>query len=99
MSSVCGTGLEAVGPLLARLGVDDAVAGHTGRIGWLAAAMAGLALVQFGAEFTRRYAAGKLALGVQHRLRTEVFDSSSAWTASNRTRCAPARWSPAPTAI
>ncbi len=75
MSSVCGTGLEAVGPLLARLGVDDAVAGHTGRIGWLAAAMAGLALVQFGAEFTRRYAAGKLALGVQHRLRTEVFDS------------------------
>ncbi|WP_442712868.1 ABC transporter ATP-binding protein [Streptomyces rimosus] len=72
---MCGTGLEAVGPLLARLGVDDAVAGHTGRIGWLAAAMAGLALVQFGAEFTRRYAAGKLALGVQHRLRTEVFDS------------------------
>ncbi|KAA6215183.1 ABC transporter ATP-binding protein [Streptomyces albofaciens JCM 4342] len=75
VSSVCGTGLEAIGPLLARLGVDDAVAGHTGRIGWLAAAMAGLALVQFGAEFTRRYAAGKLALGVQHRLRTEVFDS------------------------
>ncbi|WP_159393428.1 ABC transporter ATP-binding protein [Streptomyces rimosus] len=75
VSSVCGTGLEAVGPLLARLGVDDAVAGHTGRLGWLAAAMAGLALVQFGAEFTRRYAAGKLALGVQHRLRTEVFDS------------------------
>ncbi|WP_159394007.1 ABC transporter ATP-binding protein [Streptomyces sp. NRRL F-5755] len=75
VTSVCGTGLEAVGPLLARLGVDDAVAGHTGRIGWLAAAMAGLALVQFGAEFTRRYAAGKLALGVQHRLRTEVFDS------------------------
>ncbi|MET9296733.1 ABC transporter ATP-binding protein [Streptomyces sp. NPDC003077] len=75
VSSVCGTGLEAVGPLLARLGVDDAVAGHTGRIGWLAAAMAGLALVQFGAEFTRRYAAGKLALGVQHRLRTEVFGS------------------------
>ncbi|MFH8411209.1 ABC transporter ATP-binding protein [Streptomyces sp. NPDC018019] len=75
VSSVCGTGLEAIGPLLARLGVDDAVAGHTGRIGWLAAAMAGLALVQFGAEFTRRYAAGKLALGVQHRLRTEVFGS------------------------
>ncbi|MFF3275655.1 ABC transporter ATP-binding protein [Streptomyces chrestomyceticus] len=75
VSSVFGTGLEAVGPLLARLGVDDAVAGRTGRIGWLAAAMAGLALVQFGAEFTRRYAAGKLALGVQHRLRTQVFDS------------------------
>ncbi|MFH8346697.1 ABC transporter ATP-binding protein [Streptomyces sp. NPDC018045] len=75
VSSVFGTGLEAVGPLLARLGVDDAVAGHTDRIGWLAATMAGLALLQFGAEFTRRYAAGKLALGVQHRLRTQVFDS------------------------
>ncbi|MFE7118113.1 ABC transporter ATP-binding protein [Streptomyces sp. NPDC057654] len=75
LSSVLGTGLEAIGPLLARLGVNDAVAGNTGRIGWLAAALTALALVQFGAEFTRRYAAGKLALGVQHQLRTEVFSS------------------------
>ncbi|MEU7046382.1 ABC transporter ATP-binding protein [Streptomyces varsoviensis] len=75
LSSVLGTGLEAIGPLLARLGVNDAVAGNTGRIGWLAAALTALALVQFGAEFTRRYAAGKLALGVQHQLRTEVFAS------------------------
>lgn len=70
-----GTGLEAVGPLVARLGVNDAVAGHVDRIHLLVAALAGLALVQFGAEFVRRFVAGKLALAVQHRLRTRVFDS------------------------
>lgn len=75
LSSVFGTGLEAFGPLLAGLAVNDAVAGDTGRIGPLVALMGVLALVQFGAEFTRRFAAGKLALAVQHRLRTQVFDS------------------------
>ncbi|MFG2227272.1 ABC transporter ATP-binding protein [Streptomyces sp. NPDC048644] len=73
LSSVFGTGLEAFGPLLAGLAVNDAVQGHTDRIGPLVALLAALALVQFGAEFTRRFAAGKLALAVQHRLRTQVF--------------------------
>ncbi|MFE7610026.1 ABC transporter ATP-binding protein [Streptomyces celluloflavus] len=75
LSSVFGTGLEAFGPLLAGLAVHDAVAGDTSRIGPLVALLAALALVQFGAEFTRRFAAGKLALAVQHRLRTQVFDA------------------------
>ncbi|WP_158933526.1 ABC transporter ATP-binding protein [Streptomyces sp. NRRL S-1868] len=73
LSSVCGTGLEAVGPLVARLGVNDAVDGRTDRIHLLVAALTALAVVQFGAEFTRRFVAGKLALAVQHRLRTRVF--------------------------
>ncbi|MEU6357087.1 ABC transporter ATP-binding protein [Streptomyces sp. NPDC047072] len=75
LGSVLGTGLEALGPLLAGLAVNDAVAGRPGRAGVLAALLCALAVVQFGAEFTRRYAAGKLALAVQHGLRTQVFDS------------------------
>lgn len=75
LSSVFGTGLEAVGPLIARLGVNDAVDGHTSRIHLLVTVMAGLAVIQFGAEYTRRFVAGKLALAVQHQLRTRVFDS------------------------
>ncbi|OEV08643.1 ABC transporter ATP-binding protein, partial [Streptomyces nanshensis] len=75
LSSVLGTGLEAFGPLLARLAVNDAVAGHAHRIRLLVLGMAALALVQFGAEFARRFVAGKLALAVQHRLRTALFDS------------------------
>ncbi|MEV6396009.1 ABC transporter ATP-binding protein [Streptomyces sp. NPDC051907] len=75
LSSVFGTGLEAFGPLLAGIAVNDAVAGRTDRIGPLVALLAVLALVQFGAEFTRRFYAGKLALAVQHQLRTQVFDA------------------------
>ncbi|MEU6476555.1 ABC transporter ATP-binding protein [Streptomyces sp. NPDC047017] len=75
LSSVLGTGLEAFGPMLAGLAVNDAVAGRTHRVGVLAAVLCALAVVQFAAEFTRRFAAGKLALAVQHRLRTQVFGS------------------------
>ncbi|RII14264.1 putative ABC transporter ATP-binding protein [Streptomyces sp. YIM 130001] len=75
LSSVFGTGLEAFGPLIAGTAVNDAVAGRTHRAVELAVLLVVLALVQFGAEFTRRFYAGKLALAVQHQLRTQVFDS------------------------
>ncbi|WP_199550750.1 ABC transporter transmembrane domain-containing protein, partial [Streptomyces sp. N35] len=75
LSSVFGTGLEAFGPLLTGLAVNDAVAGRTDRVVVLVAVLCVLAVVQFGAEFTRRFYAGKLALAVQHDLRTQVFAS------------------------
>ncbi|RFU85617.1 ABC transporter ATP-binding protein [Streptomyces triticagri] len=75
LSSVFGTGLEAFGPLIAGTAVNDAVAGRSHRTVELAVLLVVLALVQFGAEFTRRFYAGKLALAVQHQLRTQVFDS------------------------
>ncbi|MFE9769303.1 ABC transporter ATP-binding protein [Streptomyces sp. NPDC005808] len=75
LGSVFGTGLEAFGPLIAGIAVNDAVAGHTHRVGVLVAVLCALAVVQFGAEFTRRFFAGKLALAVQHQLRTAVFAS------------------------
>ena len=68
-----GVGVEATTPLLTRLAVNDAVAGTTGRLGWLVAALAAVALVQFGTAFVRRYLGGRLSLDVQHDLRNAVF--------------------------
>jgi len=73
LASGIGVGMEAVAPLLTRLAVDDAVAGTTGRLGWLVAALVGVALLQFGSAFVRRYLGGRLSLDVQHDLRNAVF--------------------------
>ena len=77
VASAAGTGLEAVGPLFTRLGVNDAVAGTTSRLGWLIGVLVALALIRFAAAFLRRYFAGKLALDVQHDMRQAVFSSVS----------------------
>jgi ATP-binding cassette subfamily B protein len=77
VSSALGTGLEAVGPLVSRLGINDAVAGRTDRLGELITLLVVLAAVRFVGAFLRRYLAGKLALDVQHDLRTSVFASVS----------------------
>lgn len=74
-ASVLGVGLEAVGPLLTMVVVDDAVAGVTDRLTMLVALLAGLAVVRFAAAFARRYLGGRLALDVQHDLRRTVFAS------------------------
>jgi ATP-binding cassette, subfamily B, bacterial len=73
VASVFGVSLEAVGPLLTRVAVDDAVAGSTAVLGAVVVAVLALALVRFGAAFLRRYLAGRLALDVQHDLRRQVF--------------------------
>ncbi|OZM82076.1 ABC transporter ATP-binding protein [Pseudonocardia sp. MH-G8] len=73
VASVFGVSLEAVGPLLTRVAVDDAVAGSTAVLGAIVVAVLALALVRFGAAFLRRYLAGRLALDVQHDLRRQVF--------------------------
>ena len=70
-----GVGLGAVGPLLTRVVVDDAVAGSTAALVPVVTALVVLAVVQFGASFVRRYFAGRLSLDVQHDLRRHVFDA------------------------
>ncbi|MGH3672787.1 MAG: ABC transporter ATP-binding protein, partial [Pseudonocardiaceae bacterium] len=75
LSSGIGVGMEAITPLLTRLALDDAVAGTTQRLAWLVAALAGVALLQFGTAFLRRYLGGRLSLDVQHDLRTAVFST------------------------
>jgi ATP-binding cassette, subfamily B, bacterial len=72
---VIGVGLGAVGPLLTRVVVDDAVAGSTSALVPVVTALVVLALVQYGASFVRRFYAGRLSLDVQHDLRRRVFDA------------------------
>jgi ATP-binding cassette subfamily B protein len=75
LSSVLGVGLGALGPLLTRIVVDDAVAGSTAVLVPVVTALVTLALVQYGTSFVRRYFAGRLSLDVQHDLRRRVFDA------------------------
>jgi ATP-binding cassette subfamily B protein len=72
-SSVIGVGFQAAGPVLVKLVVDDAVAGQTGRLGWLVGALVLMELSTFATAFVRRYLGGRLALDVQHDLRQQVF--------------------------
>ena len=73
VSSVIGVGFQAAGPILVKFVVDDAVAGRTGRLGWLVSTLLIMELLTFGTAFVRRYLGGRLALDVQHDLRQQVF--------------------------
>ena len=73
VASALGVSLEAIGPLLTRVVVDDAVRGSTAVLVPVVLAFLGLALVRFAASFLRRYLGGRLALDVQHDLRRQVF--------------------------
>ncbi|HEX3787323.1 MAG TPA: ABC transporter ATP-binding protein [Pseudonocardiaceae bacterium] len=75
VASSLGIGLEAVGPLVTRVGVNDAVAGRTAGIAGLAVLLGVLALIRFVGAFLRRYLAGRLALSVQHDMRRSLFAS------------------------
>jgi ATP-binding cassette subfamily B protein len=73
VAAVLGVGLQAAGPLLVKLAVDDAVAGRTERLALLVGVLVGMELLTFGTAFLRRYLGGRLALDVQHDLRRAVF--------------------------
>uniref|UniRef100_UPI0015F0414C ABC transporter ATP-binding protein n=1 Tax=Pseudonocardia pini TaxID=2758030 RepID=UPI0015F0414C len=73
VASVLGVSLDALGPLLTRAAVDDAVQGVTDTLLTIVLAFLGLAVIRFGASFLRRYLAGRMALDVQHDLRRQVF--------------------------
>ncbi|MBK1785756.1 ABC transporter ATP-binding protein [Prauserella cavernicola] len=77
VAAVVGVGLQAAGPLFVRVAVDDAVAGDTSRLGWIAAAIVALQVLTFGSAFARRYLGGRLALDVQYDLRQAVFGAVS----------------------
>ncbi|BBG04359.1 ATP-binding cassette subfamily B protein [Pseudonocardia autotrophica] len=72
-ASMAGVGLEAVGPLVIREGVNGVVAGDTGVLMPAVLALLVLGVVKFAGAFVRRYLGGKMALNVQHDLRRAVF--------------------------
>ncbi|MBP2366087.1 ABC transporter ATP-binding protein [Pseudonocardia parietis] len=73
LASMAGVGLEAVGPLLIRSGVNGAVGGDPGVLTPVVLGLLALGAVKFAGAFVRRYLGGLMALNVQHDLRRAVF--------------------------
>jgi ATP-binding cassette subfamily B protein len=73
VSSMIGVGFQAAGPLVVKFVVDDAMAGETNGLGLLVGALVLMEVLTFVSAFLRRYLGGRLALDVQHDLRTQVF--------------------------
>ena len=76
-------------PLFQRSIIDNVIVTHRESVWPLAIGLAVAALAGFAGVYLRRYRGGKMALDVQHTLRTDLFESLSTWTARGRTRSTP----------
>ncbi|USQ88467.1 ABC transporter ATP-binding protein/permease [Streptomyces phaeoluteigriseus] len=72
-SSLGGMAVMALVPLITKVIIDDVVVGHTRDMAPWAGALIGAALIVYALTFVRRYYGGRLALDVQHDLRTEMY--------------------------
>ena len=64
-------------PLLQRSIVDNVIVSRKESVWPLAIGLAGAALAGFAGVYLRRYRGGKVALDVQHTMRTDLFESLS----------------------
>ena len=64
-------------PLLQRSIIDNVIVSHKESVWPLAIALASAAITGFIGVYLRRYRGGKMALDVQHTMRTELFESLS----------------------
>ena len=71
------TAAALVIPLLQRSVIDNVIVTHTESIWPLAIGLLIAAAANFGGVYFRRYRGGKMALDVQHTLRTDLFESLS----------------------
>ncbi|WP_432031903.1 ABC transporter ATP-binding protein [Streptomyces antibioticus] len=72
-SSLAGMAVMALVPLVTKVIIDDVVGDHTRDMAPWAGALIGAAVLVYGFTYVRRYYGGRLALGVQHDLRTEMY--------------------------
>ncbi|MFD9775565.1 ABC transporter ATP-binding protein [[Kitasatospora] papulosa] len=72
-SSLAGMGVMALVPLITKVIIDDVVGSHTRSLGVWTGLLVGAAVLVYVATFIRRYYGGRLALDVQHDLRTEMY--------------------------
>ncbi|MFE4964804.1 ABC transporter ATP-binding protein [Streptomyces sp. NPDC056660] len=72
-SSLAGMAVLAVVPLITKVIIDDVIGDHSRAMGPWAGALVGAAVLVYAATFVRRYYGGRLALDVQHDLRTEMY--------------------------
>jgi len=71
------TGASLVIPLLQRSVIDNVIVAHKESIWPLAIGLLIAAAANFGGIYFRRYRGGKMALDVQHAMRTDLFESLS----------------------
>jgi ATP-binding cassette, subfamily B, bacterial len=64
-------------PLLQRAAIDNVIVAHKESVWPLAIGLLIAAAANFAGIYMRRYRGGKMALDVQHAMRTELFDSLS----------------------
>ncbi|MFI0719963.1 ABC transporter ATP-binding protein [Streptomyces sp. NPDC021224] len=72
-ASLLGMAVTALVPLVPRLIIDDVIVKHDKPLAPWAFALVAAAVVVYGLTYLRRYYGGRLALDVQHDLRTEMF--------------------------
>ncbi|MGW1891533.1 ABC transporter ATP-binding protein [Streptomyces sp. NPDC002004] len=72
-SSLGGMAVMALVPLITKVIIDDVVGAHTRSMTVWAGALVGAAVVVYVLTYIRRYYGGRLALDVQHDLRTEMY--------------------------
>ncbi|MEV7323726.1 ABC transporter ATP-binding protein [Streptomyces sp. NPDC093970] len=72
-SSLAGMAVLAVVPLVTKVIIDDVIGDHSRTMGPWAGALIGAAVLVYLATYVRRYYGGRLALDVQHDLRTEMY--------------------------
>ncbi|MCP3819595.1 ABC transporter ATP-binding protein/permease [Streptomyces sp. A3M-1-3] len=72
-SSLAGMAVMALVPLATKVIIDDVIGDGTRPLAPWAGALVGAALVVYVLTYIRRYYGGRLALDVQHDLRTEMY--------------------------
>ncbi|MET9682943.1 ABC transporter ATP-binding protein [Streptomyces coeruleorubidus] len=72
-SSLAGMAVMALVPLITKVIIDDVISDHTRSMTTWAGLLIVAALVVYVLTYIRRYYGGRLALDVQHDLRTEMY--------------------------
>ncbi|MFT2016988.1 ABC transporter ATP-binding protein, partial [Streptomyces sp. 796.1] len=76
-ASLAGMAVTALVPLIPKLIIDDVIVSHDRSLAPWATLLVVAAVVVYGLTYVRRFYGGRLALDVQHDLRTEMFQSIS----------------------
>ncbi|WP_254878760.1 ABC transporter ATP-binding protein [Streptomyces sp. NA04227] len=74
-ASLLGMGVMALVPLITKVIIDDVIGDKSRSMGVWAAVLIAAAVVVYALAYLRRYYGGRLALDVQHELRTEMYDA------------------------
>ncbi|MEV0489501.1 ABC transporter ATP-binding protein [Streptomyces atratus] len=72
-SSLAGMAVLAVVPLITKVIIDDVVGNHTRSLGFWTGLLIATAVLVYISTYIRRYYGGRLALDVQHDLRTDMY--------------------------